>query len=140
MNYITDSLYKVSLYEDNELYPFDSLSGNEIDALIYVIDELFHKIEVKKEFPYMINDEEQIYGMIFDMDEKYMEKYINKKILINPPQFGVNPWGKIQVFFEKYNIENNISLDPVIELVNKIENIKINDSESKDKIKLKKKN
>jgi len=89
MTYIEDSLYKVTLYEDNELYPFDILSGNEIDLIIDTIDQLYYNIEVKK-FPYMINDEEQIYGMIFNIDEKIMKKYINKKILINPPQYGVS--------------------------------------------------
>ena len=139
MNYIEDSLYKVTLYEDNQLYPFDSLSGNEIDSIIDTIDQLYYNIEVKKQFPYMINDEEQIYGMIFNMDEKIMEKYINKKILINPPQYGVSPWGdKIELMFEKYNLENNLCSDPVIELVNKIDNIKINESVNVDIPKIKK--
>jgi hypothetical protein len=141
MNNIEDSLYKVTLYENNELYPFDSLSGNEIDSIIDAIDQLYYNIEVKKQFPYMINDEEQIYGMIFNMDEKIMEKYINKKILINPPQYGVSPWGKIEVMFEKYDLKDYS--DPVVELVNKIDNIKINDikindTENKDIPKIKK--
>ena len=40
--------YKVTLYKDNELYPFDSLSGNEIDSIIDTIDQLYDNIKVKK--------------------------------------------------------------------------------------------
>ena len=131
--------YKVTLFEDNGLYPFDSLSGNEIDSIIDTIDQLYDNIEVKKQFPYMINDEEQIYGMIFNMDEKIMEKYINKKILITPPQYGVSPWGnKIELMFEKYKLENDLCSDPVDEIVIKIDNIKIDDNENKDIPKIKK--
>lgn len=96
--------FKVTLYEDDEMYPFHSLSNCEIDAIIDTIyDYLFEHKKIKMQFPYLINDEEQDYGMLFNMDDKKMEQYMNKKIIIKPPQYGLSPWGnKIEITFEKY--------------------------------------
>lgn len=96
--------FKVTLYEDDEIYPFHSLSNCEIDAIIDCIyDQLFDHKKIKMQFPYLINDEEQSYGMLFNMDEKRMEKHVNKKIIIKPSQYGLSPWdNKVEILFEKY--------------------------------------
>jgi hypothetical protein len=90
---MSHTLFKVFFYEDDEIYPFYSLSNDEIEAILHCIDQLFEPILVKKKFPYTINDDEQVYGMIFIQDITSMEKYTNKKIRIHPPQFGLSPWG-----------------------------------------------
>lgn len=96
---MSHTLFKVFLYEDDETYPFYSLSNDEIEEILNCIDQLFEPIRVKKQFPYIINDDEQVYGMIFIQDITSMEKYINKKIRIHPPQFGLSPWGmKVELF------------------------------------------
>lgn len=91
---MSHTLFKVFLYEDDEIYPFYSLSNHEIEAILHCIDQLFEPIRVKKQFPYMINEDEQVYGMLFIQDVTIMEQYINKKIRIHPPQFGLSPWGR----------------------------------------------
>ena len=93
------TLFKAFLYEDDEIYPFYSLSNDEIEAILYCIDQLFKPIRVKKQFPYIKNDDELVYGMLFIQDVTIMEQYTNKKIRIHPPQYGLIPWGnKVELF------------------------------------------
>ena len=130
-----NSLFKVTLYDD-EIYPFDGLSNCEIESLINCIDNLFDTTKVKMQFPYMVNDEEQTtYGMILNMDDEKMEKYINKKILIKPQQYGASPWGnKIEFLFEKYNLDDKVDtdkVDPVEELTLEISNLNLGPIEKK---------
>lgn len=91
---MSHTLFKVFLYEDDEIYPFYSLSNDEIEAILYCIDQLFKPIRVKKQFPYIKNDDELVYGMLFIQDVTIMEQYTNKKIRIYPPQYGLIPWGR----------------------------------------------
>lgn len=98
---MSHTLFKVFLYEDDEPYPIYSLSNNEIEAILHCIDQLFEPIRVKKQFPYVIKDDEQVYGMLFiqDVTITSMDKYTNKKIRIYPPQFGLSPWGRnVEIF------------------------------------------
>ena len=116
--------YKITVFEDNKVSPLNYLSGNEIQSLESII-LTYHS--GKMDLPYFINDEETSYGALYDVDEKHMEKYENKKIHVNPPQYGVNPWGKVEILFEK---------DDSIININKIDSTKTSMS---DKVKSKKK-
>ena len=107
---MSHTLFKVFLYEDDEVYPFYSLSNLGIEAILECIDQLFKPIRVKKQFPYMINDDEQVYGMLFIQDVTSVEPYINKKIKIHPSQYDDAPWGeKIEIIIiPKNDIKNDI--------------------------------
>ena len=97
--------YKISVFEDNKLAPLNYYSGKEIEALENIISN-YHSGE--KDLPYLINDEETSYGLLYNADEEKIKKYENKKILVNPPQYGSNPWGKVEILFEKDDsIHNN---------------------------------
>ncbi len=116
---MSHTLFKVFLYEDNQIYPFYSLSNLGIEEILHSIDQLFKPVRVKKQFPYMINDDEQVYGMLFIQDVTSVEPYINKKIKIHPPQYGDFPWGeKIEIIIipkndnqEEENPEDDIKDD-----------------------------
>ena len=98
--------YKVTVFEDNKLAPLNYYSGNEIEALESIISNYHSE---KMDLPYFSNDEETSYGVLYDVDEEKMKKYENKKIHVNPPQYGVNPWGKVEILFEKDDsIINNV--------------------------------
>ena len=97
--------YKISVFEDNKLAPLNYYSGKEIEALENIISN-YHSGE--KDLPYLINDEETSYGVLYNVDEERMKKYENKKILVNPPQYGSNPWGKVEILFENDDSIHNI--------------------------------
>ena len=97
--------YKITVFEDNKLAPLNYYSGKEIEALENIISN-YHSGE--KDLPYLINDEETSYGLLYNVDEEKIKKYENKKISIDPPQYGSNPWGKVEILFEKDDsIHNN---------------------------------
>jgi hypothetical protein len=98
--------YKVTIFENDVYAPLNYYSGNEIDALESIISN-YHSEKI--DLPYFLDGEETTYGILYNVDEEKMKKYKNKKILVNPPQYGVNPWGKVEILFEKDDsiINNN---------------------------------
>jgi hypothetical protein len=130
---------KVTLYDDDELFPFNNMSSIDIDFIESTINHYYRGS--KRQFPYILNDEEQEFGMIFNIDEKKIEEYLNKKILIKPMQYDLYPWSdKMEIMFEKYifekideitpNIQNNIekidepNMQNILNDINDILNIK----------------
>jgi hypothetical protein len=102
---------KVKLFEDGKESPFNFLSGNEVQSISDLIKEQFH--DGDNELFILKDDIEQSYGMLYNVDEMKIKQFLNKKIQINPQQYGVNPWGKVEIYFEKFLSE----IDQAIHLI-----------------------
>ena len=87
---------KVTMYENDKKYSFSQLSGNELNAIIEIIELKFNHNNCNISYDGDDND----YMILRNIDVNNMKKYMNKKILVNPQQFGVNPWGKVELYFE----------------------------------------
>jgi hypothetical protein len=88
------------MYENDVIYSLSNLSGNELDAITQIIKLKFCHYDYK--FPYNDDGDGSDYGVLYNINLNKIKNYINRKILIKPQQFGVNPWGKVELFFELY--------------------------------------
>lgn len=99
--------YKISLFENSVKIPLNRLSGQEEQSITNTINNFI--IDEKDcdgiELSIDLDDKSQNieYGIICNANEKIMSKYLNKKTIINPPQYGLHSWGKVELLIELMN-------------------------------------
>ena len=120
---------KINLYDNNIINGFNQLSDSRISA---IEDCIKYKFQLKNELSILV-DKKEIFGIIINIDLSKIE--LNKKILIDPENFGSSEWGNnIEIIFEKIKKEDKLE-DILINKFNKI-NITVSKSvyiENKDK-------
>ena len=92
--------YKVDLYENDKIYSFSHLSGQEMSSLENEFDILFGSDELE-------DIEGQPWAILHNVNSKIQE---NERILITPENYGASPWGKVEVVFTKLEKPDNIAL------------------------------
>jgi hypothetical protein len=98
---------KVTLFENSVKISLNRLSGQEEQSITNTINNFI--IDEKDcdgiELSIDLDDESQNieYGIICNANEKIMNKYLNKKTIINPPQYGLHSWGKVELLIELMN-------------------------------------
>ena len=120
---------KINLYNNNIINGFNQLSDSRISA---IEDCIKYKFQLKNELSILL-DKKEIFGIIINLDLSKIE--LNKKILIDPENFGSSEWGSnIEIILEKIKKEDKLE-DILINKFNKI-NITVSKSvsiENKDK-------
>ncbi len=82
----------VKIYEDGKESDFDNYSGQEYQSLMDTLNMEFGYED------YDFNDLEDT-NYIIEVDKDFVENYVGRKIRIYPRQYGLNPWGKVDVEF-----------------------------------------
>lgn len=142
--------YKISLFENSVKIPLNHLSGQELQSITNTINNFI--IDEKNcdgiELSINLYDKSQDieYGIICNANEKIISKYINKKTIINPPQYGLHSWGKVELLIEVMNksekklckeiidklIKDKVILDAQLEeQTERLKNIKLNKKSKK---------
>ena len=110
---------RITIYENGEVLPWDQLSGQEEQSINHTVETLWmhtHHIEIYDEyiegdsvlFCYTNStDDERIDFPVQVLAEMFNKnlKMVGDRIPINPPQWGVNSWGKVEVLFELINVD-----------------------------------
>ena len=116
---------KITLFENECERSFNTISGQEEQSLMdtinnFIIDEdQYDGIEIN----IMLHNGIEIpYGIICNAHEDKINKFLNKKTIVNPPQYGLHSWGKVQLLIELMD-ENEIKICE--EIINKIKEDKI---------------
>jgi len=143
--------YKIFLYEDNEklsFYDLDKSYKKSIEETIYnfAIDKQDCD-GIELDIDLLDEDDQQItYGIICNVNEKKMSKFLNKKTVFNPPQYGALSWGNVELLFTLMNeneqqickqIINKLKQDKIIldtqleEQTEKLKNMKLKKSSKK---------
>ena len=114
---------KITLFENNVKIPFNHLSGQELQSITdtinnFIIDEGdYDGIELSIDLDDESTDIE--YGIICNVNEKIMSKYLNKKTVFNPPQYGIHSWGKVELFFSLMNENEEKLCEDIIDKLKK---------------------
>ena len=114
---------RITIYEDGEVRPWDQLSGQEVHSINHTIESLWmhtvnttHYIEIYDEY---IEDHAVLFCYTNSKDDERVDfpaevltknyskslKMVGDRIPITPPQWGVNPWGKVEVLFELVEVD-----------------------------------
>ena len=83
---------QVKIYENDEESDFDDYSGQEYSSLADTLNMDFEHED------YDFYDLEDT-NYIVEVDEDFVKNYVGHKIRIYPRQYGLNPWGKVEVEF-----------------------------------------
>lgn len=96
---------KVTLFEDDRLRSFNSMSGNESDSieneLSFIHDNEIHTFcDEDEEHGKYKSDININCAILLDVNGETIKKYIDKKTLIKPPNYSINDWGKVEILVE----------------------------------------
>lgn len=100
--------YKITLFKDNEELSFNVFGEVERKS----IEETIYNFAIDKKdcdgielnIDLLDDENEQVtYGIICNVNEKKISKFLNKKTVFNPPQYGLISWGKVELFFSLMN-------------------------------------
>ena len=97
--------YSVTFYENDKELDLNKISGQEHQSLQDYLLRFADSDMIK--CPHTIDDEEQSYAVIIESNIEKIDKMIDKKMIINPSQYGVNPWGKVEMYLQKYDLKRN---------------------------------
>jgi len=90
---------KLIFYENGELMNLEHLSGQQVQSLTDYMNSMLRSRknlwEVEVDIGYLKDDEAFVTGE----NQAFRDEYLGKTIVINPEQYGLNPWGTVKVSF-----------------------------------------
>lgn len=93
---------EVLFYEDGVRRTFDTMSGCEIASVVDAITDI---CKVVNDDVIVYNDEIMI---VKNVKCDYSSLHLNEVRVINVPQYGVNPWGKVEIKLVLVEHEDNV--------------------------------